>query len=162
MMEQKKVAIIGAGISGLAACKFIISKGMVPIVLDARGVIGGVWNETLKSTVLQTPTHMFRFSDFPWSKSVTAEFPMHNQVLDYIKSYAEHFGLLKYIRLNSKVVSIEYEGFSDEEIEGWTHWGHSGNAFAKGSKWRLNVVDAQTNAPLQVSLMLFFIDYSSF
>ncbi|KAL0536976.1 hypothetical protein IC582_025939 [Cucumis melo] len=149
MMEQKKVAIIGAGISGLAACKFILSKGMIPIVLDARGAIGGVWNETLKSTLLQTPKNMFRFSDFPWPKSVTTEFPTYSQVLDYIKSYAEHFGLLKYIRLNSKVVNIEYEGFSDEEIDGWTHWGHSGNSFAKGSKWKLNVVDARTNTPLQ-------------
>ncbi|XP_038900843.1 probable flavin-containing monooxygenase 1 [Benincasa hispida] len=149
-MEPKKVVIIGAGISGLAACKFILSKGMIPIVLDAKGAIGGVWNETLKSTTLQTPKHMFQFSDFPWPKSVTEEFPSYIQVLDYLRSYAEHFGLMKYIRLNSKVLSIDYEGFSDEEIEGWTHWGGSGEAFAQRSKWRLNVVDARnTNVSLQ-------------
>ncbi|XP_038900871.1 probable flavin-containing monooxygenase 1 [Benincasa hispida] len=149
MMEPKKVAIIGAGISGLAACKFILSKGLIPIVLDARGTIGGVWNETLKSTVTQTPKHMFQFSDFPWPKSVTEDFPRCNQVLDYLKSYAEHFGLFEYIRLNTKVLSIDYEGFSDEEIEAWTHWGGSGNAFSERSKWKLNVVDARTNVPLQ-------------
>lgn len=151
MKEPKRVAIIGAGISGLTACKFILSKGLIPIVLDARGKIGGVWNETLKSTSLQTPKHMFQFSDFPWPKSVTEDYPTYSQVLDYLRSYAEHFGLLKYIRLNSKVLTIEYEGFSDEEIESWTHWGASGDAFAERSKWRLNVVDARTNAPLQVS-----------
>ncbi|CAK9311746.1 unnamed protein product [Citrullus colocynthis] len=122
-MEPKKVVIIGAGISGLAACKFILSKGLIPIVLEARGAIGGVWNETLKSTVLQTPKEMFRFSDFSWPKS--------------------------YIRLNFRVLSIEYEGFSNEEIEGWSHWGGSGDAFTEHSKWRINVVDSRPNVPLQ-------------
>lgn len=50
-MEPKKVVIIGGGISGLAACKFILSKGLIPIVVEARGAIGGVWSETLKSTI---------------------------------------------------------------------------------------------------------------
>ncbi|XP_038902162.1 probable flavin-containing monooxygenase 1 isoform X2 [Benincasa hispida] len=156
-MEPKKVAIIGAGISGLAACKYILSKGLVPIVLEARGAIGGVWNETLKSTVLQTPKQIFQFSDFSWPKSVTEEFPLYNKVLDYIRSYAEHFGLMKYIRLNSRVLSMEYEGFSDKEIEGWTHWGNSGNAFAEHSKWRINVVDARTNVPLPVVVADFVV-----
>lgn len=100
---------------------------------------------------------MFRFSDFSWPKSVTEEFPKYNLVLDYIKSYAEHFGLTKYIRLNTRVLSIEYEGFSNEEIEGWTHWGGSGDAFSEHSKWRINIVDSRTNVPLQVSFNVAFL-----
>ena len=155
-MEPKKVGIIGAGISGLAACKFVLSKGFIPIVLEARGDIGGVWTETLQTTALQTPKEMFQFSDFPWPKSVTEELPRYDQVLDYINSYAQHFGLLKHIRFNTRVVSIQYEGCSDEEIGGWNLWGGSGDAFAEGRKWRLNVVDARTDVPVEVSLSLPF------
>ncbi|XP_038900443.1 probable flavin-containing monooxygenase 1 isoform X1 [Benincasa hispida] len=155
-MEPKKVGIIGAGISGLAACKFTLSKGLIPIVFEAKGDIGGVWTETLETTALQTPREMFQFSDFPWPKSVTEEFPRYNQVLDYLRSYAEHFGLLKHIRFNSRVLSIDYEGCSDEEMEGWTLWGGSGKAFAEGRKWRLNVVD-ETNGALQAIVVDFVV-----
>ncbi|KAG7035001.1 putative flavin-containing monooxygenase 1, partial [Cucurbita argyrosperma subsp. argyrosperma] len=151
-MEPKKVAIIGAGVSGLVACKFTLSKGFIPIVFEARGAIGGVWTETL-----QTPREIYQFSDFPWPKSVTEEFPKYNQVLDYIKSYADHFGLMKHIRLNTRVLSIDYEGCSDEELEGSALWGGSGEAFGERRKWRLTVVDAQTNDPLQEIVVDFVI-----
>ncbi|CAK9315404.1 unnamed protein product [Citrullus colocynthis] len=156
-MESKKVGIIGAGISGLAACKFILSKGLIPIVLEARDDIGGVWTETLQTTTLQTTREMFQFSDFPWPKSVTEDFPRYNQVLDYLRSYADHFELLKHIRFNSKVFSIDYEGCSDEEIEGCNLWGGSGHAFAERRKWRLNVVDAQTNIPVEGVVVDFVV-----
>ncbi|KAL0537097.1 hypothetical protein IC582_026067 [Cucumis melo] len=157
MMEQKKVAIIGAGVSGLAACKFTLSKGLIPMVLEARCDIGGVWTETLETTALQTPKEMFQFSDFPWPKSVTEEFPRYNQVLDYLRSYVQHFGLLNHIRFNSRVVSIDYEGCSDEEMKGWTQWGGSGEAFDERRKWRLNIVDARTSIPLPAIVVDFVV-----
>uniref|UniRef100_A0A1S3BK15 Flavin-containing monooxygenase n=1 Tax=Cucumis melo TaxID=3656 RepID=A0A1S3BK15_CUCME len=156
-METKKVAVVGAGLSGLIACKLILSKGLTPIVFEAKDVIGGLWNDTIESTVLQTRRQMFELSDFPWPKSVTEEYPRYDQVLDYLRSYAEHFGLFKYIRLNTKVLSIEYEGFSDEEINSWTYWGGSGNAFSERSKWKLSLVDARTNLPLQEEVVDFVV-----
>ena len=156
-MEPKKVAIIGAGVSGLVACKFTLSKGFIPIVFEARGDIGGVWTETLQTTALQTPKKLYEFSDFPWPKSVTEDFPKYDKVLDYIKSYADHFGLLKHIRFNTKVLSIDCEGCSNEELEGWTLWGGTGEAFSERRKWRINVVDARTNVPLEVSLSLLLL-----
>ncbi|KAJ0014945.1 hypothetical protein Pint_19783 [Pistacia integerrima] len=50
------------------------------------------------------------------------DFPSQHQVLDYIQSYAHHFDLLKHIKFNTKVVGIEYEGASDEEIGSWSSW----------------------------------------
>ncbi|PQQ18370.1 putative flavin-containing monooxygenase 1 [Prunus yedoensis var. nudiflora] len=84
----KKVAIIGAGTSGLIACKYTLSKGFQPIVFESASTIGGVWTKTIETTKLRTPREVYQFSDFPWSSSVTEDFPNQHQVLDYIKSYA--------------------------------------------------------------------------
>nr|GFB27449.1 probable flavin-containing monooxygenase 1 [Tanacetum cinerariifolium] len=40
-MEKKQIAIIGAGIAGLVACKYCISKGFKPIVFEFESRIGG-------------------------------------------------------------------------------------------------------------------------
>lgn len=39
--EPKKVAIVGAGLAGLSAAKYLTDAGHVPIVLESRDVLGG-------------------------------------------------------------------------------------------------------------------------
>jgi 15-cis-phytoene desaturase len=39
--EQKTVAIIGGGLSGLACAKYLVDAGHKPIVYEARDVLGG-------------------------------------------------------------------------------------------------------------------------
>ena len=63
-------------------------------VFEAQSGIGGVWSKTIDSTKLQTPKHVYQFSDFAWPHSVRETFPDHNQAMEYIKSYAMHFNIL--------------------------------------------------------------------
>jgi polyamine oxidase len=45
-ISQKKVLIVGAGISGLAACRLLIEKGFDVMILEARDRVGGrIWTD---------------------------------------------------------------------------------------------------------------------
>ncbi|KAJ3680470.1 hypothetical protein LUZ60_016748 [Juncus effusus] len=136
--NKKTIAIIGAGISGLVTCKHILEKGFKPIVFESDSTIGGVWTHTLDSTRLQSPRQTYQFSDFPWPSDVKDEHPDHDQVMDYIWTYARHFDLVKWIKFNSRVIGIEYVGASEKEIMEWEVWSGNGEAFGAG-EWIVTV-----------------------
>ncbi|TYH78186.1 hypothetical protein ES332_D04G207800v1 [Gossypium tomentosum] len=141
---DRKVAIIGAGISGLLACKYTLSKGFHPIVFESQSTVGGVWTKTVETTKLQTPKPVYQFSDFPWPELVSEDFPDGQKVFDYVNGYAKHFDLVKHIKFNTKVVGIEFEGPNDEEIQAWSLWGCNGEPFGSKGKWKVVVEDLVT------------------
>ncbi|XP_004290049.1 PREDICTED: probable flavin-containing monooxygenase 1-like [Fragaria vesca subsp. vesca] len=155
----KKVAIIGAGISGLLACKYTLSKGFQPIVFEASSSIGGVWTETIESTKLQTPKALYEFSDFPWPSSVTEDFPNQHQVMDYIQSYAQHFDLLKHIKFNTKVCGLEFEGPSEDELQSWSLWGGTGEPFNTKGKWKVTVEDKKSPSTEYGFKQIYLVDF---
>ncbi|XP_059281866.1 probable flavin-containing monooxygenase 1 [Lycium ferocissimum] len=139
--SKKQIAIIGAGVSGLLACKHAREQGFDPIVFESsNGIIGGLWSYTIKSTKLQTPKEFYQFSDFAWPESVTETFPRHDQVKDYIESYALHFNILPHIQFNSKVVSIDYRAYEDDGCDEGL-WGGTGQAFSPKRKWLVTVLN---------------------
>ncbi|KAH3891874.1 flavin-containing monooxygenase 5-like [Dreissena polymorpha] len=114
-MPSKRIAIIGAGCSGLAAVKTCLEDGLLPVCMERESGLGGLWNysETsrvgkgsiYKTCVINTSKEMMAFSDFP----PPAEFPTfmpHRYVLKYFQMYAERFGLLKYIQFNTSVLNV--------------------------------------------------------
>ncbi|KAL5547697.1 hypothetical protein UlMin_002928 [Ulmus minor] len=141
---MRRLGIIGAGTSGLLACKYALEKGFNPIIFEAEEGVGGVWNHTIKSTKLQNAKETYQFSDFSWPSSVSQVFPRHDQILDYIQSYAEHFDLFPYIKFNSKVISLDRVGESCEDMEAWELWGGSGKPFESKGYWHLVVQDTKS------------------
>lgn len=154
-MTGKEIAIIGAGISGLLACKSAIQKGFSPVILEARNCIGGVWsNNIIETTKLQTPKNYYQFSDFVWPAAAAAadddrnnNFPDHKQVMEYLYSYASHFNVFPRIKFNSKVIAIDYcctnqpGGDRDLEMRSSELWSGTGQAFNPYGKWNVIVHD---------------------
>ncbi|CAL5186885.1 unnamed protein product [Lathyrus oleraceus] len=141
---ERRVAIVGAGISGLLACKYVLQIGFHPVVFEADDGIGGLWRHTIQSTKLQNPKETFQFSDFPWDSSVKQDCPSSEQVLDYLNSYAQQFSIVPYIRFNSKVIDIDYVGESDEEMNSWELWNGDGTPFGSKGTWHITLQDTKS------------------
>ncbi|KAL8497736.1 hypothetical protein ACS0TY_021171 [Phlomoides rotata] len=142
---EKRVAIIGAGISGLLACKYTASIGLKPMVFEEQGNVGGLWNHTIESTRLQQIKQSFEFSDFPWPSSADIN-PRSSQLVEYLQSYALNFDLLPFIKFNSRVMSMDYVGESEQEMQSWELWAGSGKAFGSKGRWILKVLDAKDHS----------------
>ncbi|KAI3712214.1 hypothetical protein L1987_70765 [Smallanthus sonchifolius] len=138
-MEQKQVVIVGAGISGLVACKYCLSKGFNPIIFESQTDIGGVWAKTIRTTRLQTFKGLYQFADFPWSSSMTEDFPKQHQVLTYLRSYATHFDLFKHVQIGCNVKGIEYQG--EKPPPDPSSWANSNGT----GKWSVTVENTQTD-----------------
>jgi len=112
--RQFDVVIVGAGLSGMLACKYMKAAGLSCIVLEATDDIGGVWKyrETPNgkggvtiSTVSTSSKTVNEFSDFPMPDDYPP-FQKHTQVFKYLNDFADHFELRASILLNREVTRI--------------------------------------------------------
>jgi hypothetical protein len=108
---NRRVCVIGAGPSGIAAAKNLIDVGLTDLVVYDRGDrVGGNWvfdAESGHSSVFET-THLIsskclsEYHDFPMPPSFP-EYPHHSQLASYFSDYAEHFGLRPFIRFRTLI-----------------------------------------------------------
>jgi hypothetical protein len=110
-----KIAIIGAGCSGLAAIKMLTEAGLTDLVcFEKNDQIGGNWvytagdghSSVCETTHLISSKYLSQFSDFPIPADYP-DYPSHAQILAYFQDYARHFNLEPYIRFNTEVVRAE-------------------------------------------------------
>jgi cation diffusion facilitator CzcD-associated flavoprotein CzcO len=108
MQSEKQVAVVGAGVAGLATAKVFLSQGHSVTIFERGDTLGGVWSRArcYPGLRLQTKRQCYTFSDFPMPDHYP-EFPNSAQVYDYLVAYAKHFGAFDRIRLGSEVTSIE-------------------------------------------------------
>ncbi|EIM90309.1 FAD/NAD-P-binding domain-containing protein [Stereum hirsutum FP-91666 SS1] len=106
-----KVAIIGAGPSGLVCCKSLLENASEeypfdPVVLEQEEDIGGTFRyRAYENATLVSSKQLTSFSDFRLPLSHPDHLTLEEYV-DYLREYAEHFQLLKRVQLGCKVVSI--------------------------------------------------------
>ncbi|XP_067156772.1 dimethylaniline monooxygenase [N-oxide-forming] 4-like isoform X3 [Apteryx mantelli] len=103
----RRVAVIGAGASGLASIKCCLDEGLEPTCFERNDDIGGLWcfadtvdcgrTSVYRSVIANTSKEMSCFSDFPCPENFPNFLP-HHQLLEYFRMYARHFDLLQHIR----------------------------------------------------------------
>jgi Predicted flavoprotein involved in K+ transport len=148
---KKKVAVIGAGPSGITALKNLLDQGIEAVAIDRNHDVGGNWiysEDESHSSVFET-THIissktlsqyedFTFDDFD---PETADYPSHDELRRYFQAYAAHFNLYPHIRFGIMVkhcrwideetweITTEKDGIEEKEL--FTHL-----AVANGHHWK--------------------------
>ncbi len=106
--NERPIAVIGAGPSGLATCKSLRDAGLAFECFDAATTVGGIWNVEAersggyRSLHTNTSTSKMVLSEFPFPEDAP-DFPNHSEMLRYFEAYTEHFGLGDAIRLETTV-----------------------------------------------------------
>ncbi|XP_016526255.1 dimethylaniline monooxygenase [N-oxide-forming] 5-like isoform X3 [Poecilia formosa] len=111
----QRVAVIGAGPSGLTSVKACLDEGMEPTCFESSDDIGGLWkfkevSEPNRASIYRSLTiniwkEMMCYSDFP----IPADYPNymhHSKILKYFRMYAEHFKILQHIRFQTSVKKV--------------------------------------------------------
>ncbi|MFI5844055.1 flavin-containing monooxygenase [Catenuloplanes sp. NPDC051500] len=104
------VAIIGAGLGGIAVAALLRRAGFTDVVLLERAAqIGGVWRDNrYPGCACDVPAPLYSYSFFPnphWSR----RFPPHHEILAYVRRCADELGVTPHIRLNTEVTSARWE-----------------------------------------------------
>ena len=111
------VIVIGAGWSGLMACKYCLAEGLRTLVLESRDSIGGVWAFTpdqrfggvMKTTETTSSRCLTEISDFPMSADYPS-FPSNEQIKAYLDAYCARFSLTEHIRFKQRITRAAKRG----------------------------------------------------
>ena len=101
-----RIAVIGAGVAGLATAKVLLHAGHDVVVFDKAPDVGGVWSRTRRypGVTTQSPKAQYSLSDFPMPEEYP-EWPSGEQVQAYFAAYAKEFGVDKVLRLDTEVTA---------------------------------------------------------
>lgn len=107
-MEKTKnnIAIIGGGVSGITALKYLKEKNLKADLFEGKSNIAGLWNPTEGFVWDEMTTNLSQynnqFSDFFWTIN-PPYLPGSNDVYNYMKSYLKHHKLDQFHNINLNV-----------------------------------------------------------
>ncbi len=142
--KNQSICIIGAGSTGIAACKNFHQAGLDFICYEASDQIGGNWvyknknqmSSAYKSLHINTSREKMEYSDFPMPDSFP-DFPHHSDIAKYFNDYVDHFGFRDKIKFNTSVVSailLEDESWQISTSDGVTNI-YDNLVVANGHHW---------------------------
>ncbi|MBC7579993.1 MAG: NAD(P)-binding domain-containing protein [Tardiphaga sp.] len=125
------ICIIGAGSSGIAVAKALGDKGLRFDVYEKGSDLGGMWRYgndnglscAYRSLHIDTSRDNLGYSDFPIA-SDQPDFLSHQQLLLYLESYADRFGVRPSIRFNREVTAVtrDADGWRVTTADGTRHY----------------------------------------
>jgi len=118
MTKRKNVAVIGGGVSGLAAAKAFDERGHRVFGFERSHDFGGVWelSRSYPDVQTQSPKDLYRYTDLAMPGDYP-EWPKGTQVHAYLHAYAAKHKLARLFQLNTNVVSMDRR---QDGLPGWT------------------------------------------
>lgn len=104
-----RVAIIGAGLSGICMAIKLAAAGVDFVVLEKDDDLGGTWLENVyPGCGVDTPGHLYAFSFAP-NPDITTYFAKRDEVQAYIQRVAAEADVKRRIRFGTEVVRAHFE-----------------------------------------------------
>ncbi|KAH1159554.1 hypothetical protein GYH30_031330 [Glycine max] len=140
MTHPLRVAVIGAGVAGLAAARSLRREGLDVVVFEKSNHLGGTWSydprtdsdpvgldpnrEVVHTSLYRSlrtnlPRQLMGFLDYPFPNRNNGDprtFPGHEEVLWFLNRFSDEFGLRGLTRFGSEVVRIE---LVSEKSDSW-------------------------------------------
>jgi 4-hydroxyacetophenone monooxygenase len=103
------VAVIGSGVSGMAAAYRLKQAGIPYTVFEKGHTVGGTWwKNTYPGVRLDTPNYAYSFS-FAQRDDWPQQFSQGSEIFEYTRQVAERGGILGEIEFNTEVTSARYD-----------------------------------------------------
>lgn len=112
--QTRSIAIVGAGVSGLAAAKSLVQKGFSCEIYDRLPELGGVWADGYAGFGVQVQKDLYEFPDFPLPPEVE-NFTPGPVFRQYLEDYVDKFGIRGCLNLGTEVKTI-----NRNSLGGWT------------------------------------------
>lgn len=104
-----RVAVIGAGASGLVALRWLREEGLDATCFERTASVGGIWNDgegwpSYRSLVANVSREKTSLSDHPLRSR--HDYPPRAEIHRWLEEYADRFDLRRHIRFGRRVQSI--------------------------------------------------------
>lgn len=112
---RHRYCIVGAGPSGLAQARAFAARGVEFDVFERHRDVGGVWDLENPGSPMYESAHLISsrtmsgFAGFPMPDSYP-DYPRREQVLEYLRAFADAFDLRKHVRFGREVTRVEPRG----------------------------------------------------
>lgn len=104
-----RVAVIGAGMSGILAAIKLRERGDEVVVYEKADRLGGTWRDnTYPGLSCDVPSHVYAYS-FELKGDWTRRFSPGAEIQGYFEGVAEKYGITKLIRFNSRIERATFE-----------------------------------------------------
>ncbi|WP_306364980.1 NAD(P)/FAD-dependent oxidoreductase [Nocardia sp. CC227C] len=104
-----RVAVVGAGMSGLLAAHRLSQAGVPVVIYEKNFDVGGTWHEnTYPGCRVDVASHLYGYS-FANRSSWPDYFCTQEVMQSYFREFATAFGLYEYIRFGAEVVSAAWD-----------------------------------------------------
>jgi len=109
------ICIIGAGPAGLAVARALTERGLDYVHLERHSAAGGAWDIDNPGGPMYDSAHFISsrtvsgFSGYPMPDDYP-DYPGHAQILEYLRAFADAYGLTARIRFDTEVTDIARDG----------------------------------------------------
>ncbi|KAI0379316.1 FAD/NAD(P)-binding domain-containing protein [Hypomontagnella monticulosa] len=104
-LGRPKIAVVGAGITGVTSAAHCIGHGFDVVIFEAgdKDSLGGIWSKVNNTSSLQIHSFMYRFHP---SVKWKGGYPDRQQIISQVRQLWERYGLDTKTKFNTKVDKV--------------------------------------------------------